>query len=226
MDLQWALSRRRGVEEYKVIAAAALCGFLATAGLTAAAGQEAAPPDLSGNWELDPDRSDDPREKLRDALRTSQELERRQRGVRGGVRAGGARGTDDADSQQRRDRLEALAESVRVVAIEHRDPVLSFRSGLADSDWALTAYTDGREFERPSPSGESVAATAGWERGGRLVVRYEPLEGLQARETWELVAEGSRILLTTEVIGKSIEPVRYQRVYDRVEIIPWDVPDE
>ena len=194
--------------------------------LSGGSAQEPPRPDLSGSWELDEERSDDAVEKLRQVLRSERELAQRRGGGRSGFRggrpgAGGAAGED----QDRQSRLEALAASVRIVTIAQQDPVLELTSGLADSDWALTVFTDGREFERASPAGESVMATAIWERGGRLVVRYEPVEGFQAKETWELVADGTRILLTTEVTGKTIQGIRYLRVYDRVEIVPWDVPE-
>ena len=132
----------------------ALCLVLIFALPATAGSGQTPPPDLSGYWEIDPERSDDVSEKLRQALRSQRELERGRGGGRGGFRARPGTGGANGALAERQARLEALAESVRIVSIDHQDPVLELKSGLADSDWALTAYTDGREFERPSPSPE------------------------------------------------------------------------
>ncbi len=177
-------------------------------------------PDFSGSWELNLERSDDARELIAAAMRS-----RVEQPSRGGFGVRPGSGSDDARSELR-ERIETLVVGPRVVTIAHADPELTIESALPDRPFELTIYTDGREFPLPGPGDGELRATAEWRGGGRLVMEYEISAGRPVRETWELVADGARVLVATEIKGRgSMSDLRIQRVYDRVEIVPWDVPD-
>ncbi len=180
-------------------------------------------PDFSGSWELNSERSDDPRERVEEAMRGWAD---RPAGA-GGPSGRSPRGDEPADPRRAvREQVEALVTAPRVITITHGEPLLKIESALPDSPFEQTVYTDGRKFPRRGARGEEVEATAQWQRGGRLVVEFSSASDRRVRETWELVAEGSRVLVTTELAARGLLPaVRVQRVYDRVEIVPWDQPD-
>lgn len=170
--------------------------------------------DFSGSWEFNQERSDDPAEKVAEVVRDREPP----RSLRSRAR-GGAASSDDR--QELRQQIEGLITAPRVVNVVHEDPTLIVESALPESPYKRTLHTDGREFTY-----HGAEASAGWGLGGRLVVEYETGAGQPVKETWELVAEGSRVLITTEFIGTGLVPsVRVQRVYDRVEIVPWAVPE-
>lgn len=190
---------------------------------------EGAQPDFSGSWELNEERSDDADEKAKEARRTA--VDPGSGSTRGGYGRRlppGATPRDTESEGERRSWLSLLSgyrEAVRILRIDHAEPELRITSAMPGSAIAQTVYTDKRSFERPG-SGEGNAAEASWQRGGRLLVELETPDGRAIRETWELVAEGARLLITAKLEGGRLLPdVSYQRVYDRVEIVPWDVPE-
>ncbi len=200
---------------------AAVVGML-LASMAGAAQEVLAVPDLSGSWELNQERSDDPGERVDEAMRNWVGRPAGPGGSRGGGPASGA----GDQRRQVREQVEALVAAPRVITITHAEPVLTLESALPDSPFEQTLYTDGRKFTRPGARGGVLEASARWQRGGRLAVEYATASGRQVRETWELVAEGARVLVATELTGKGMLPsVRVQRVYDRVEIVPWAVAD-
>lgn len=205
-------------------------------GLAVHVGAEVEPPvdprpDFTGTWELDAERSDDVEEKLKEAARdaraSSQSRGRRPtrpvRPLTGTWSNPGAAGDDAADPDRA---VGDLEHGLRILAIEHEEPQMRISSGMPGSTYAQVIYSDGRVFDRLILDGSRVPAKAEWKRGGRLLVEYEGLGERPVEETWELVADGSRILVTTRVAAKSLQPaLRLNRVYDRVEIVPWDVPE-
>ncbi len=197
---------------------AAVVGML-LASMAGAAQEVLAVPDLSGSWELNQERSDDPGERVDEAMRNWVGRPAGPGGSRGGGPASGA----GDQRRQVREQVEALVAAPRVITITHAEPVLTLESALPDSPFEQTLYTDGRKFRRRGARGDEVEAVARWQRGGRLVVELTSFDRA-VRETWELVADGARILVATELAGKGLLPaVRVQRVYDRVEIVPWAV---
>lgn len=149
----------------------------------------------------------------------------------GGKRPGEARpGAPDALP-----RLMTLPEELKV---DHRDGAIAYQG----PDFPRQVfYTDGRVATRDTPRGQ-FELEAAWGQGDRLEVTYRPAEppvepaepaagistggpakesgraGRRAmpppREVWELVAEGQRLLITTE-IGPLKHRVTIARVYDR-----------
>ena len=193
------------------------CAFVVAA-TSLAATDESSHPDFSGSWELNEERSDDVREKLRQATRPSAAAVRQR-----GRPAPGAFGSDRQGSESD---LEDMVETARIVNIRHQDPEMEISAALPGRQVHLMLYTDGRTFDRPSGPEETVEASAHWRGGGRLVFDYTIAGGRGVKETWELVAEGTRVLVATEIAAKSLSPaVSFQRVYDRVEIVQWAVPE-
>lgn len=186
---------------------------------------ESPPPDLSGHWVLDRERSEDPLQKMRDAGR-----ERRGRGGgppageegerRGGGRGGdprgmpGAAGPEGGSDAGPRARLVERERAARDLVITHREPHLAVKDGIG-REWSLEIGAE--ECDVPLAEGEPVRARATWEVGGRLVVRWvRPYSGPVVSETHELVAEGTRLLVKVRYEGEERRPgFEYLRVYGR-----------
>lgn len=186
------------------------------------------PPDLTGSWELDVERSDVAAEKL-DAARRAAEANvdsRRGRGGSGGSTRSGAMSGRPGSAPEETSSSRWAAELPRILVIEQEEPELRLSSSRDDSGFEATYYIDGRSFYRQGLRPGPVEATAAWQRGGRLRIEFTAADGRAVREDWELVAEGSRVLVTTVVGRRGLVPeVEFRRVYDRVEVVPWDVPD-
>lgn len=192
---------------------------------------EAERPDFSGYWELNAERSDDAREKEREGQRLTADTGRGG-ASRGGHRsrrlpagAGGRQAEPESGKLSWLTLLSGYGQDLRIVQVEHGEPDLRITSAMPGTSFTQLLHTDERPFER-SGSGTEGSARARWQRGGRLVVELEAPDGRALTETWELVAEGSRLLMTAKLEGGRLLPdVTYQRVYDRVEIIEWDVAE-
>ena len=198
--------------------------------------------DFSGTWELNEELSDDPREKVREAMGFRSG---RGGGGRGGLgagrggglgagrgggggglgagrggggdggRAGGPEGGGrGGGGQERGGGGEGGLEALKTLRVEHLDPQIVV---LDANDRETQLYTDGRSFERRTRRGVREC-TAEWKRNGRLKIETEDEERSQT-EVWELVAEGKRLYITVEFeVGRGTE-VEIRRVYDLVEVV-------
>lgn len=196
--------------------------------------------DFTGSWELNEELSDDPREKMRQAMGRS-------RGGRGGGGGGGrgssggpgggggrggggisgsggaggggggggrggrgGRGGTNGDSTGEGGFASQL-ERLRTLDVIHLEPELLTRDA---SGREASIFTDGQTFEHTTPRGHAEA-TAVWQRNGRLMIETKFDEDRLQTETWELVAAGQRLYVTTEMGGGERRPkVKIRRVYD------------
>ena len=213
---------------WKLYAAA----LLVTATSVPAAGSNPAERnDFTGTWQLNEELSENPRDKMREAMSS--------RGGRGGGRGGfggpgggggfgggrggfggpggGRGGPSDAGGNRREEmqqRMRALEESYQLLEINHREPEMLVRYGEERRE---TIYTDGRAFDRTVGRGEVVEAKAKWKGKERIVVKAEGERG-EVTETWEWVADAGQLWLTVKVSGSGRMPgFEYRRVYDPVE---------
>lgn len=218
----------------KRTALAAGLGVLLLLAARPAPGQESGPPspvvgqpDLSGRWVLDPKRSEDPLEKMREGSgkrgghgsmggpggggEGGRGGGRPPEGERGPGGMGGSGGGPDAGQRARMAERERAAMKLTVT---HRDGQLAVQDAIG-RNWSLTIGDEEREV--PLAEGEPVRARAEWGTGGRLAVRWvRPYGGPVIVETYELVAEGERLLVRVRLEGDDGRPgFEFLRVYSR-----------
>jgi len=195
-------------------------------------------PNFSGTWQLNEEMSENPREKMGEAMRSRRGGMgggRMGGGPRGGGMGGGPRGggmgggpmgggmgggPKGGGMGEMRERMQALEERIKLLEIRHDDPVLAVRYDSDDSDSEQPICTDGRSFSMENQMGEVVEAKAKWKKNQRIVVTMEREQGGKVTETYELVpvAQVERLFVTVKLTGDGRMPtVEFRRVYDRVE---------
>lgn len=179
-------------------------------------------PTLAGNWTLNKDQSDDPREKMREAMGGG--------GGRGGYGGGGggamgAGGRRGGGGQGQGDMLADFSQltivetptsakvtgsSGRVLAIyDSSNASASANSSRAgnsnDSDDSGGSSRDRRQME---------PASASWQ-GTQLVAATQGRRGGSTTRTYELSADGKQLYVTTKMDNPRLQqPVTFRFVYD------------
>lgn len=185
-------------------------------------------PNLSGTWRLNPEKSDDPREKMRDLFRGGGGgrggpggggFGRGGPGGRGGGRGGGGYGGGGrggpggggpgAERGGGRGMFEAMNAGLDSLRIRHEDPVLHVAYADERED---TFYTDGRKVRRESDRG-GAEIEARW-KDGRVVVEEKGGGGGKILRTFELSPGHDRLYLTTRIDNPRLGAVTVRRVYD------------
>jgi len=176
--------------------------------------------DLSGEWQLNEELSDDPREKM-------QEMMSKRGGGRGGGRGdpsgGGARGGRQGERSggggrgmgeegQRRGGPFGDPEAVKSLSIEYDAPALTVIDG---AERARIVYTDGRKVNRDYGEGRLVEVKARWKKGV-LQIDRKGERGTQ-RERYRLSEDGQRLTVEASIQMGPMGKIEIQRVYDRVE---------
>lgn len=182
--------------------------------LASALADEPAVPDLSGRWTLDPDKSEDGRQKMRDAMPTRVPGGGGGGGPRGGgpgggggPRGGGARGGGAPGGG------DAFRESLR--SLMEAPPGLTITQGAEE----ITIIEEGGRFRALHPDRKEYKGTGGekiqtrWD-GARLVVETKGERGPKLVETFEGGAE--ELVTVVRIEGGRGEPVSVRRVYRRV----------
>jgi hypothetical protein len=215
--------------------------LLAPAAPIAAGAAPSERPNFSGAWKLNVDASDNPREKMHEAMH-GRGGPGGGFGGRGGYGRGGGgggpggggggmggpggsrgrggygRGGGDADGGGRpsEDTLHALDEELAHLTIVHVDPQLTIRYGDGRE---RVLWTDGRDPGPPDPSVElpvaaPLLARASWDRQ-KLTVHGESPRGGKVTEVYELVADGKRLFVDVTTAGNGRMPkMTIRRVYD------------
>ncbi len=179
--------------------------------------------DLSGEWRLNEELSDDPREKMQEMMS--------KRGSRGGGRGGGQSGGGMAGGRQggrsggggsdrggmgeegqRRDGPFGDPEAVKSLSIEYDAPALTVIDG---AERARIVYTDGRKVNRDYGEGRLVEVKARWKKGV-LQIDRKGERGSQ-RERYQLSEDGKRLTVEASVQMGEMGKIEIRRVYDRVE---------
>ena len=192
---------------------------LAAAAFAAAQGLAALDlPNLSGNWQLNKDQSDDPEKVMKDARSSSGGGSGR--GFSGGGMGmggrhhgggGGSRG-DNGDSSSSGGGFNERFAALETLQIDHKDPTLSITDAAGRG---RTLYTDGRKTEEEHSYGGTTAVTASW-KDGHLEVVSKPESGAKITETYAIAADHSQMTVTTKVEGGRSGSYAIRRVYDSV----------
>ncbi len=177
-------------------------------------------PNLSGNWQLNKDASDDPAKVMQDARASG--------GSGGGGRGGGwsgggggmghhhgggggsrSGGDSSGSPESYSDRFAALD----TLQIQHKEPSLTITDSAGRE---RTIYTDGRKTEEEHSHGGTTAVTASW-KDGHLEVVSRPETGSKITETYAVAADGSQLTVTTMVEGGRSGSFTIRRVYDAMK---------
>ena len=190
----------------------------------AAADDKQSDVDFSGEWRLNEELSDDPREKM-------QEMMSARRSGRGGGRGGqtgggcgrrgGGSGADgpggggmSEDGQRRRSPF-GDPEAVRHLSIEYDAPRLTI---IDAAERGRVLYTDGRKVNRDYGEGRLVEVKARWKKGV-LEVERKGERGTQ-RERYRLSEDGQRLTIESRIEMGRMGKIEIERVYDRAEASP------
>ena len=188
--------------------------------------------DFSGEWQLNEELSDDPREKMQEMM--SKRRSGRgggggsQRGGggggqrsgdgRGGGRQGGGSGTGGpgggglGEDGQRRGGPFGDPEAAKSLSIAYDAPRLTI---IDAAERGRVLYTDGRKVNRDYGEGRLVEVKARWKKGV-LEVERKGERGSQ-RERYRLSEDGQRLTLESRIEMGRMGKFEIERVYDRAE---------
>ena len=218
---------------FEGLAVAVLCLLFALAmsvSLTAAQETETSEeaPSFNGVWERNPDESDDPREKIQEALgdqmgRGGGEGGRPggggfgggggrpgmggQRGMSG--RGGGRRGGSEKMQAMRETMKEAM-QAAQTLEISLSETELRIVDG---SDNVRIYYLDGEKHKRQTPGGVDLETVA-QKRGDQIIIE-EKAESAKFTRTFALAQDGSVMVVTVRLENDRFkQPVVIRSVYD------------
>ena len=176
---------------------------------------------FTGVWERNIEQSDDPREKMQEAMEDAQMREQSGRrggggGRRGGT-GGGGRPGDRGGGRGGRGEGWARQDLGRVpdeLTVELRDG--EFR--VDDGERLRIYYLDGEKHKREMPNGMKLETVA--ELKGNAVVIEEKMERGRIDRKFELSPDGGTMVATLSVkFGRMKDPVVIRTVYERASEI-------
>jgi hypothetical protein len=176
------------------------------------AAQSADKPNLAGTWKLNKDQSDDPRQKMREAMGMPNgqggEGGQNEAGGRpqggGGGRPGRGQGRGGMMAEWNQLSIEETGATVKVAGTEGR----------------LLATTEPQEKPQANESGNNGGmrfppAAAEWQ-GNQLVAKSQGFGGGTTTRTFELSPDGKQLNVTTKIENERFnQPVTFKLVYDR-----------
>ncbi len=180
----------------------------------ALAGQKAASvADLSGRWLYSRERSDDAREKMREAWakRGSRMGPGRRRDGESGGGAGPRSG--DLGSEDGPPTMRAIFEPADEITITQTDREVAIDEKFGQ---LRRLHPDGRKYK--TDNGLSEVKTS-W-KDGQLDVETRHSRGMKVIERWQLAADRERLTERIRMQGAFGSRVEIQRVYDRARTVP------
>jgi hypothetical protein len=192
--------------------------------LRAAAGEKAkvgpSTANLSGRWVYNREASDDARQKVREGTEGREGQSGGPggggMGPFGGMGRGGPMGPPPggmADDDDARESMRAIFEPAEELAVTQTATEVSI-----DEKFGRTRrlHPDGKKYK--TDNGTSEIKTS-WKEG-KLVVETRRDRGTGVTETWELVPDGSRIIVNVKMQGGFGPSVEVKRIYDRARDAP------
>lgn len=195
--------------------AAVVLSRLAIAAAFAGPPAAAAPPlpDLSGEWHLNKDVSDDPQQKLRPDSESESGGSGRSGGRGSGGRGGGhGRRGSAGDGGGGGAPGPALFEGRASLTIRHKEPELRI-TDAAGRERVL--YTDGREVQEERSFGGTTKVEARW-KDGHIEVTSRPEHGPKTVEAYAIAADGTQLTVTTQIDRRRGSAITIRSVYDPV----------
>ena len=216
---------------FESLAVVVLCLLFALAMSVFTAAQETEPseeaPSFNGVWERNPDESDDPREKIQEALggqggKSGQMDPGGGEGGRGGGRRqpgmggqgmsgrGGARGGGSEKMEAMRETMKEAMQAAQTLEISLSETELRIVDG---SDNVRIYYLDGEKHKRQTPGGVDLETVA-QKRGDQIIIE-EKAESAKFTRTFALAQDGSVMVVTVRLEHDRFkQPVVIRSVYD------------
>ena len=177
-------------------------------------------PDFSGHWTLDTETSDDPQERIKQAMKQARSGGQ---GMGGGGMGGGGmggkrqgRGSQEGmggRSEMPFDDRAALVATAKTLDITHEDPMLLI---VDENDRHQRLFTDFRGISvSASGGGQQQAAVAGWE-GDVLVVESRMNHGSRLVQQYRIDAETGRLMISSAVELPNLQEATFHLVYKRL----------
>jgi hypothetical protein len=169
--------------------------------------QSAAKPNLAGQWKLNKDQSDDPRQKMQEAMAANGQGGGRGAGGGGGRRGGGQGGPG------------AMMNDLAQLTVVQTDKSVKVSSA---SGRVLAAYPEDQQAAKPSSNGGNpdddthayTPPVAKWQ-GSQLVASMQGRRGGSTTRTYELSPDGKQLIVTTKMQNpRFTQPVTFRLVYD------------
>ncbi len=184
-------------------------------------------PDFSGHWTLNAEASDDPREKMKEAMQAMKQAKGGGRGMgggsggqgRGGGKGGGRQGRGSSGgmggrSEMPSGELSALIATTEKLNITHEDPMLLIAD---ENDQRQRIFTDFRGASVSASGGlQQRVVVAGWE-GASLVVETTTNNGARLVQNFQINAKTGQLLISAATQLPGMQPVSYRLVYDRLK---------
>ncbi len=176
---------------------------------TAQSTNSTAKPSLAGTWKLNQDASDNPREKMREAMGAPASGAAGASGAEGRGQEGGrtgrgpGRGGMMADFSQLT--IEQNGDNVKVSGASGRELANTQAENKSESNPAENNGGTGMNFP---------PAVAQWQ-GNQLVAKGQGFGGGSTTRTFELSPDGKQLYVTTKIESPRLnQPVTYKQVYD------------
>jgi len=174
--------------------------------------QSAAKPNLAGQWKLNKDQSDDPRQKMQEAMAANGQGGGRGAGG-GGGRRGGGQGQGGPGGPG------GMMNDLAQLTIVETDTSVKVSSA---SGRVLAAYPEDQQAAKPSSNGGNpdddartyTPPVAKWQ-GSQLVASMQGRRGGSTTRTYELSSDGKQLIVTTKMQNpRFTQPVTFRLVYD------------
>ena len=184
-------------------------------------------PDFSGHWAFNAKASDDPQEKLEEAMKAMQQARGGGRGMgsgsgghgRGGGKNGdrqghGASGGMGGRSEMTPGKMPELTATPERLDITHEDPMLLIAD---ENNQRRQIFTDFRGASvSVSSSAQQRVTVAGWE-DGTLVVETTMDGGTRLIQRYQIDTETGQLLISAAARLAERQPVSIRLVYDRIK---------
>lgn len=184
-------------------------------------------PDFSGQWIFNAKASDDPQEKLQEAMKAMQQARGGGRGMgggsggqgRGGGKGGGRQGHGvsggmGGHSEMSPGKIPELTATPERLDITHEDPMLLIAD---ENDQHRRIFTDFRGASVSVSSGlQQRVAVAGWE-ADTLVVETSMDGGTRLTQSYQINAQTGQLLISAAARLAERQPVSFRLVYDRMK---------
>jgi hypothetical protein len=178
-------------------------------------------PSFNGVWERNPDESDDPREKLQEAVggqKGGKDGQGGGFGGRGGRPPSGMGGMGGRGGSGRSGEMQAMRETMRDAMEAAQTLELTLSDGelrvIDGSERVRIYYLDGEKHKRETAGGVALE-TVSERKGDQIVIEEKADKGAKITRTFALAPDGSVMVVTVRLENKRLkEPVVIRSVYD------------
>jgi hypothetical protein len=179
-------------------------------------------PDLTGAWQINLDKSDDPRKKLQGTRSGGWSGPRGgmgggmsggMGGVHGGFGGVGSRnGGDPDETPAMREAMRTVTEAPERLTIVYRGADVVLTSGEGH---VQTLQPNGQAVQEKTARGQETERTTKWD-GSNLVTEVRMSDGVKITQTYTRSPDGQQLIVTSRFEGPA-RVVEIRRVYDAVE---------